>query len=105
MGTRAVTTALQLETPHADVDSRRPIRAANGERAGKLTKYKVSELRAMNILEGLCEAVSRPEAQKWVMGPISEKSPKTSILKLVDKSMDPSQYVNGPDPAIQVQSY
>ena len=81
----AVGKTMENEKPHQNVDSRKPIRKENGERTGKVTDYKVSELRAMNIMETLCGGVTRPTDVKWVMGPIGPRSPKSSILKLVDK--------------------
>jgi hypothetical protein len=80
----AVGKTMENEKPHQNVDSRKPIRKENGERTGKVTDYKVSELRAMNIMETLCGGVTRPTDVKWVMGPIGPRSPKSSILKLVD---------------------
>merc|ERR1711871_1280365 len=98
----AVGTALDNEKPHEDIDSHKPIHTDAGERLGKRTSYAVSELRAMNIMEGLCESVSRPEGLKWVTGPINPQSPKSSILKLVPQA---ERVERQPDAALQVSSY
>ena len=48
--------ALELERPRVHVDMRGRL-DSKGKRYGKLIEYKVSELRFVELLEGLCDAV------------------------------------------------